>query len=69
MQDRSLGQEDALEEGTATLSSILAWESHEQRRLEGSSPQHCKESDTTEATKHRKALPISMGTEAERIEY
>ena len=37
----------------ATLSSILAWESHEQRRLEGSSPQHCKESDTTEATKHR----------------
>ena len=38
MQDRSLGQEDALEEGTATLSSILAWESHGQRSLTGYSP-------------------------------
>ena len=38
MQDRSLGQEDALEEGTATRSSILAWESHGQRSLTGYSP-------------------------------
>ena len=38
MQDGSLGQEDALEEGTATRSSILAWESHGQRSLTGYSP-------------------------------
>ena len=32
---QSLGGEDALEEGMATLSSILAWESHGQRSLAG----------------------------------
>ena len=32
---RSLGQEDALEEGMATHSNILAWESHGQRSLAG----------------------------------
>ena len=32
---QSLGQEDSLEEGTATHSSILAWESHGQRSLMG----------------------------------
>ena len=45
---RSLGQEDTLEEGMATHSSILG-ESHEQRGLVGYSPEGCKESDTTEA--------------------
>ena len=34
----SLGQEDPLEEEMATHSSILAWESHGQRSLEGYSP-------------------------------
>ena len=55
MQDtlvRSLGQEDALEKGMATHSSILArripW-TEEPGRLQ---PQGCKESDTTEATYH-----------------
>ena len=47
---RSLGQEDPLEEGMATHSSILAW------RIpwteEPGSPEDHKESDTTEATQH-----------------
>ena len=46
---RSLGQEDPLEEGMATHSSILAWgESHGQRSLVGYSSWGHKESDTTE---------------------
>ena len=47
---QSLGQEDPLEEGMATHSSILPGESHEQRSLEGYSPRGRKELDTTEAT-------------------
>ena len=35
---QSLGWEDALEEGTATLSSTLAWRTHGQRSLVGYSP-------------------------------
>ena len=35
MRVRSLGREDPLEEGMATHSSILAWEFHEHRSLEG----------------------------------
>ena len=46
----SLGQEDPLEEGMATHSSILPGESHGQRSLAGYSPLGCKELDTTEAT-------------------
>ena len=49
-QVRSLGQEDPLEKGVTTHSSILAWEIHGQRSLAGYSPWGCKESDTTEAT-------------------
>ena len=45
---RSLGQEDPLEEGMATYSSILAGESDGQRSLASYSPWGCKESDTTE---------------------
>ena len=44
---RSLGGEDFLEEGMATYSSILAWESHGQRSLAGYSPWGHKGSDTT----------------------
>ena len=33
-----LGQEDLLEAGMATHSSIFAWKSHEQRSLVGYSP-------------------------------
>ena len=45
---QSLGQEDPLEEGMATHSSILPGESHGQRSLAGYSPWVHKESDTTE---------------------
>ena len=45
---QTLGQEDPLEKGMATRSSILAGESHGRRSLVGYSPQGCKESDTTE---------------------
>ena len=34
----SLDQEDPLEKGMATHSSVLAWESYRQRSLEGYSP-------------------------------
>ena len=43
---QSLGQEDSLEEGMATCSSILAGESHGQRSLVGY--MGSQESDTTE---------------------
>ena len=45
-----LGQEDPLEEGMATYSSILAWRSPWTRRLAGFGPQGHKDSETTEAT-------------------
>ena len=44
-----LGQEDPLEKGMATHSSILAGEFHGQRSY---SPLGHKESNTTEATEH-----------------
>ena len=43
---RSLGQEDALEEGMATRSSLLAWRVHGQRSLAGYGPWGLKQSDT-----------------------
>ena len=45
---QSLGWEDPLEKGKATLSSILAWRSHEQRSLVGYSVWGCRKSDMTE---------------------
>ena len=47
-QVRSLDWEDPLEEDMTTHSSILAWESHEQRNLTGYNPWGRKESDMTE---------------------
>ena len=52
-QVQSLVHEDTLEEGRATHSSILAGESRGQRSLAGCGPWGHKESDTTEATKHK----------------
>ena len=46
-QVRSLGQEEPLEQGMATLSSTLAWRIP-QRGLQSYSPWGCKESDMTE---------------------
>ena len=45
-----LGGEDALEEGMATHSSILAWEIPRTEELGAYSLQGCQESDTTEHT-------------------
>ena len=45
---QSLGQEDPLEKGMATHSSILAWRISEQRNLAGYHPKNRKESDMTE---------------------
>ena len=48
---QSLGQEESLEKETATLFSILAWNTcHGQRSLVDYSPRGCKELDTTEHT-------------------
>ena len=49
---QSLGQEDPLEKGMATHSSILAWRIPwtEERNPAGYNPWGHKESDTTEAT-------------------
>ena len=41
MQVQSLGQEDPLEEGMATIPVFLPGESRGQRSLVGYSPQHC----------------------------
>ena len=50
-QVRCLGQEDALEEGMATHSSILAWRTPwTERSLASYSPWNHKESDMTEVT-------------------
>jgi len=53
---QSLGQEDSLEKGMATHSSILAWEIP-QRSLAGYSPWGCKESDRTK----KLTLALSRG--------
>ena len=46
---RSLGQEDPLEKGMATHSSILAWRTPwTEEKLAGCCPWGCKQSDTTE---------------------
>ena len=44
---RFLSQKDFLEKGMTTHSSVLAWETHGQRSLEGYSPWDCKEPDMT----------------------
>ena len=49
-QVQSLGQEDPLEEETATHSSILAWEIPWTESLVGYSPRGPNESDRTEHT-------------------
>ena len=54
MKVRFLGQEDPMEEGMATHSSILGGESHGQRSLVGYSPRGHKESETTEVTEDRR---------------
>ena len=50
MQDRSLGQEDSLEESMAVHSSILAWRIPWTEEPGGLRSQGHKELDTTETT-------------------
>ena len=47
-----LGQEDPLEEGTATHSSVLAWRIPWTEEPGGLQPITCKESDVTKVTEH-----------------
>ena len=47
-QVQSLGQEEHLEKGLATHSSILPGEFHGQRSLQGYGPWGCKQADTIE---------------------
>ena len=49
---QSLGEEDPLEKGMATHSSILAWRIPWKRSLEGYSPWGCKELVMIEVTEH-----------------
>ena len=49
-QVQSLGQEDPLQKGMATHSSILLGKSHRQRSLVGYNPWDCEESERTEHT-------------------
>ena len=51
MRVQSLGQEDPVEEGRATHSSILAWRTPWTEEPGGLSPWGRKEPDTTEVTK------------------
>ena len=60
-QVQSPGQEDPLEKGMATHSSIPAWRIHRQRSLVGYSPWGHKESDTTEQ------LTLSLFTFTEKL--
>ena len=55
MQVQSLGQEDPLEEGMATHSSILSWGISWTENPSRLCPQGHNESDTTEATYHSTA--------------
>ena len=54
--DRSLGQEDPLEKGMATHSSILAWRIHGQRSLEGYSQWDRKETQLRDRDSLTKTL-------------
>ena len=58
---QSLGQEDPLEKGMATHSSILAGESHRQKSLVGYSPWSHKELDMTEVTSYAHTPRKIMG--------
>ena len=49
---RSLGQEDPLEKGMATHSSMLAWKIPWTEESGGLQSMGCKESDTTEQLTH-----------------
>ena len=57
---RSLGQEDPLEEGMATHSSILAWRIPKDRGVWQAAVHRVAESDTTEVTQHTYEIQLSF---------
>jgi len=57
----SLGREGPVEKEMASLSSILAWESHEQRSLAGYSPWHLKRVGHDLATKQPQQQILIIG--------
>ena len=61
---RSLGQEDLLEEGTATHYSILSWRIPGTEEPGGCSPQGHTELDMTEVTQHT-SKQYGTGTKTE----
>ena len=56
VQFQSLGQEDPPEKGMATHASILAWNIPRTKEPGGLQSMGSQESDTTEATSHRRFL-------------
>ena len=62
MQVQPLGQEDPLEDGMATHSSILAWRISQTKESGSHKPQGRTESDMTEATQHSKAHIFFLGS-------
>ena len=58
---RSLGQEDPLEEGMATHSSILAWRIPKDRGVWQAAVHRVAESNTPEATEYALAYTSVMG--------
>ena len=58
-QVRSLDGEDPLEEGMATHSSVLAWETPWTEEPGKTTVHGVAESDTTEATEHTPAMPLA----------
>ena len=74
MKVQPLGQEDTLEKGMATHSSILAWRIPRQRGLAGYGPWGRQESDTTECLSaypqvggcHDHSYAINEETKAQR---
>ena len=59
-QVQSLGEEDPLEEGKATHSSILAWRRSWTEEPNGLRSVGSQEWDTTEVTEHRLGNPLAI---------
>ena len=66
-QVQSQHQDDPLEKGMATHSSILAGESHRQRSLASYSPWGRKELDTTEQLTHKEVMIVRFLAESCQI--
>ena len=68
MRVRSLGWEDPLERAWQPTPVFLPGESHGRKRLEGYSPQSCRESDPTEAIQQARTQALPVRGAKERLE-